>query len=323
MNLILETCTPPVWAASGHAQTILGHLIPSKKLRDPGERVEVPLGDGDRLIGFYLEGKSGTAVSLFHGLSGSSDADYIQRTAQVCLDQGHSVFMFNHRGCGDGVGLASHPYHSGRAEDLSSAIAVARARLPQHRHYAVGFSLSGNALLLLLSGKRGSTKPDAAISVNAPIDLESAAFHLKRGFNRVYDLRFVHKCKAEVAARRRANPTVRDYRISSMSTLHDFDNIYTAPEGGFVNREDYYRSCSTKKLLKDIRTPTVIITAKDDPFVDYRNFVEAEKSASVHLHVEDSGGHMGYFSAKETPLGSRRWLDYALHEALLALGRGN
>ena len=323
MKLELQPCLPPFWAASGHAQTILGHLIPSESLSKKGERIEVPLGDGDRLVGFYLEGRSGTAVSLFHGLSGSSDADYIQRTAQVCLNQGHSVFMFNHRGCGEGVGLASHPYHSGRAEDLSSAIVYAKGRLPQHRHFAVGFSLSGNALLLLLSGKRGSIKPDAAISVNAPIDLESAAYQLKSGFNRVYDLRFVYKCKAEVAARKKADPKIPDYRISSISTLHDFDNIYTAPEGGFANREDYYRSCSTKNLLKDIRTPTVIITAKDDPFVDYRNFIEAERSASVHIHVEDSGGHMGYISAKETPLGSRRWLDYALHEALLALERKN
>jgi hypothetical protein len=36
------------------------------------------------------------------------------------------------------------------------------------KHLVIGFSLSGNALLVLASGDRGSTLPDAVISVNAP-----------------------------------------------------------------------------------------------------------------------------------------------------------
>lgn len=152
MGLKLLPCVAPVWAATGHLQTVLGHLLPSPRLASMGERVEVRLPDGDRLVGFYLAGRSGTAVSLFHGLTGNTDADYFHRTAHLCLQQGHSVFMFNHRGCGEGAGLATRPYHSGRAEDLSAAVEFARAKLPSHRHLAIGFSLSGNALLLLLSG---------------------------------------------------------------------------------------------------------------------------------------------------------------------------
>jgi predicted alpha/beta-fold hydrolase len=273
------------------------------------------------MVGFYLKGKSDTAVSLFHGLSGNADADYFHRTAQVCLDQGHSVFMFNHRGCGEGTGLAKHPYHSGRAEDLSAALDFARAKMPGARHLAIGFSLSGNALLLLMSGKRGSTQPDGAIAVNAPIDLESAGLMLKRGFNRVYDIRFVNRCRAEIAARRRADPGMRRYKISPFATLHDFDNLYTAQASGFRDREDYYRTCSTQELLTQIDRPTVLLTAKDDPFVDYRNYAEAKLSPHVTLHIEEVGGHMGYLSAERTPLGTKRWQDYALGEALRVLGQ--
>src|ERR1700747_1966622 len=83
MKLSLEPCIAPLWASSGHAQTVWGHLLPSAKLRGKRTKIIVPLEDGDRLIGHFIEGKSDTAVSLFHGLSGNAEADYIQRTAQV------------------------------------------------------------------------------------------------------------------------------------------------------------------------------------------------------------------------------------------------
>jgi predicted alpha/beta-fold hydrolase len=272
--------------------------------------MEIPLPDGDRLIGFYLQGSSDLVVYLFHGLSGSTEGDYIRRTAQVAQSLGHSVLMMNHRGCGDGAGLAQGPYHSGRAEDISAVLDWGKEKFKKHKSLVVGFSLSGNALLLLLSGKRGSTQPDYAVSVNAPINLESAALQLKQGLNRIYDLRFVLEC-------RRAIP--RTYQVPVFSTLHDFDNLYTAPAGGFKNREDYYRTCSTKNLLSEIKTPTVILTAGDDPFVNAKDYEEAKLSPFVHLHIEPTGGHMGYLSRIKTPYGTHRWLDYALNEAMKAL----
>ena len=166
---ILEPCIPPSWARGGHAQTLLGHFLPDRLLTHKGERVELACSDGDRLVAFVTEGISDTVVYLFHGLAGSTDSGYIHRTARVALRQGHTVMMMNHRGCGEGVGLARYPHHSGRAEDLSSAIEFGRGRFKNRRHLAIGFSLSGNALLLLLTGNRGIVKPDLAISVNAPI----------------------------------------------------------------------------------------------------------------------------------------------------------
>ena len=147
----LEPCIPPAWANSGHAQTILGHLLPSPKLENKGRRISIDLPDGDRLIGFAHHGTSNTCVYIFHGLAGSVDSSYIHRTALIARAQGHSVIIANHRGCGEGAGLARQPYHSGRGEDLAAVIAYGRKLFPRHRHVAIGFSLSGNALLLLVS----------------------------------------------------------------------------------------------------------------------------------------------------------------------------
>jgi uncharacterized protein len=158
--------------------------------------------------------------------------------------------------------------------------------------------------------------PDAAIAVNAPIHLEDCALNLKKGLNRIYDLQFVTACRQEVRSRHQSEDEFKNAAFPRLGTLHDFDNWYTAPVSGFKNREDYYESCSTHLRLKNIRTPTVILTAADDPFVSVKPYRDAQISSYVQMHIEDVGGHMGYLTKMKTPLGTHRWLDYALHESL-------
>jgi predicted alpha/beta-fold hydrolase len=324
----LEPCVPPAWARGGHAQTILGHLLPSRAARALGElddgsrdeRVEFALPDGDRLVARHAPGRGNAVLYLFHGIASEISAAYMVRTAALGRALGWDVYRVNHRGCGEGQGLARRPYHSGRAEDLSEAIRAGRARHPGKRHIAVGFSLSANALLLLLTGRRGEVQPDAAIAVNGPIHLANAAQLLEQGMNRVYDLRFSIECRMDVAYRRRRGLLGdRRYRFPWLASLREFDAIYTCPESGFPSREEYYSTCSTHEHLAAVRVPTVLLTAQDDPFIDYRDYVGAARSEHVHLHVEPHGGHLGYLTARPTPLGSDRWLDYALWEYLKAL----
>jgi predicted alpha/beta-fold hydrolase len=310
----LEPLEPPIWAPTAHAQTILGHLLPSPRLRSKGKRAEIPVSGGDRLVAFAEEGESNTVVYIFHGLAGSTDSAYIHRTAILALKQGHTVVLVNHHGCGEGAGLAREPYHSGRAEDLAAAIAWGRARFPRRRHVAVGFSLSANALLLLLSGRRGEGPPDAAIAVNAPIHLQRCSELLGRGLNRIYDIKFYLQCRRDVMAAD-IDPAVKA-RLPRLTSLYRFDSLYTAPAGGFASREHYYESCSTYGLLGSIRTPTFVLTSKDDPFVPFASYADACPSSCVQLHAEENGGHMGYLSRRRTPLGSIRWQDYALDRIL-------
>jgi uncharacterized protein len=280
-------------------------------LGDRGEKTEIALDDGDRLIGRFLKGQTKTVVYLFHGLGGTTEATYMHRTARVVRSLGHSVFMTNHRGCGEGAGHAKHPYHSGRAEDLSSVIAYGRKKLLDHQHIAVGFSLSGNALLLLLSGRRGTIKPDCAMTFNAPINLERASKALMSGLNRIYDFKFVQECRRDINLMRPG-----EFKVPFYSTLYDFDEIYTGRAGGFKNRQDYYESCSTKDLLSEVKTPTIVITAKDDPFVHFQDYASARFAKSILFHAERVGGHMGYLTKVKTPLGTNRWLDYAVFEGI-------
>lgn len=309
----ISPCRPPLWASTGHLQTILGHLLPSPPLLEKGQEFNVTLEkESERIHTTYIKGETKVVVYLFHGLGGSADATYMQRTARVARSFNHHVFINNHRGCGEGVGLATEPYHSGRAEDLSQVIAFGRKLLPNHQHIAIGFSLSANALLLLSAKVRAQVLPDVAICVNGPIHLDDASIKLTQGLNRIYDKRFVLELKSYV----KINHPDAFYRIKEVKDLREFDEVYTAPIGGFKNRADYYETCSARSYLPQIEIPTVLITAEDDPFVSKVDYLNAKLSSSSLLHMEKHGGHMGYLS--RDGLGYERWLDKALRVYLAA-----
>ncbi|MCC6138828.1 MAG: thioesterase [Bdellovibrionaceae bacterium] len=313
----IPRCEPPVWADSGHLQTLLGYILPSEKLRSRGKSNIITLADGDRIHAEYIEGSSNSLVLLFHGLNGTIASNYMARTANLALTQGHSVALVNHRDCGIGLGLAKEPYHSGRGEDVSDVIGFYRSLFPNKRLIAMGFSLGANALLNLLCQRRGTNQPDFAVAVNGPTDLRASAELLKVGFNRIYDLRFVWSCRQEILNKAKSGRIEFNKSISYFSYLRDIDEIYTAPYGGFKNADDYYDQCSTFKHLQNIKTPTVIIMAKDDPFIPWEPYLNAQHNSNVVLHLEDRGGHLGYLATDTAKQQSqkrhyRRWLDDAL-----------
>ncbi|MBV2168973.1 MAG: alpha/beta fold hydrolase [Bdellovibrio sp.] len=318
-RLELISCDAPFWADSGHGQTLWAHFLKSPELQNLGQNFEVDLPDGDRLFCFYLQGTSPFVVSLFHGLSGDVHADYMQRTALLCQKLGHTVVLVNHRGAGQGAPFAKHPYHSGRAEDVSRVLEKLRQMFPNKKQISIGYSMSGNILLCLLGGYRGQFKPDGAITVNAPINLLNGSRLLKTGFNRLYDMRFVHRLRKTIAEKYQQGLIQEKYEIPLWSTIWDMDQIYTAPASGFKDREDYYNSCSAIHYLSNIDIPTYVLTAQDDPFVSVQDYITAPFSKWAQMHIESRGGHLGYLTRRVTPLGSHRWLDYYLSEALKAL----
>jgi len=305
----IPSCKAPIWAQSGHAQTILGHLLKSPKI-PKGEAFTVELEDGEMIRGSYHRGTRDVLVYLFHGLGGNSEAAYMQRTSLISLELGYHVVLMNHRGCGDGGRLAKNPYHSGRYKDLSATVEKGRSLFPTFKHLMVGFSLSGNALLCLAGVPDDIAKPDFAISVNAPVHLDKASLLLNKGLNRIYSLRFLRDLRSHI----NINDPENIHLIKNVKDLRTFDQHYTAPRGGFTSNLDYYEKSSAKQYLNSINIPTVMISAKDDPFVDYLDYEEAEKSDSAILHLEDIGGHMGYLSLGQGNY--YRWLDLALSKYL-------
>jgi uncharacterized protein len=319
---------PPFWARGGHAQTIGAHLWPCKAPRieagsDGFERVEIELEGGDSLVALARDGTSGVVVHVWHGLSGDANADYVRRAVQVARARGHGVWAVNHRGQGAGAGLARGTYHSGRSDDLAAVLRASRERAPTALHVLVGFSMSGNAGLLLAADAT-LAPPDALVAVNPPVDLAQCSDLIQRGPSRLYERRFVNRLRRELVRRERAGLLDVPVLVERGMSLRDLDDLHTAPAGGFEDADDYYARCSALPHLENVRVPTVVVTAADDPFVDARAFGRVKLPQAVTLHVEPVGGHVGYLARRG--LGATFWLDGALghylDELVAAAGRG-
>lgn len=303
LDLKLQACEPFSYLKNGHAQTIIAHLTSPKTYMIPKDQFQVPLEDKDYLQGHYFEGSNDYVICSFHGLSGDWTSDYMQYVAEMGLKNSCHVILWNHRGAGNAP-MSQKPYNSGSVEDVGEALNYTRSRFPGKKIILVGFSLSGNIVLALAGGYRKQIPADITISVNAPIDLLDSSLRLKNGVNRLYDLRFVKRLSGMVKDR---------VSVPAFSSLWDFDEIYTAPASGFKNREHYYSECSSLQYLGNISTPTIILTAEDDPFVSIHNYRKLPQNSYIHFHAEKHGGHMGYLSRNLKDY-QYRWLKYYLDQ---------
>lgn len=340
MNKVLPLipCEAPLWAPDRHSQTILGEMLWSPTLKVAGRRMEVPLGDGDRVVCRLYDQDSPTVVVLLHGLAGSSQSKYMQRVALEFLREKYSVVLMNHRNCGEGMGLAREPYHCGKSDDIGSVISAVRKELPGKRVVAIGFSMSANALLLLMSKvipslgvfteeefeasarKENLELPDQAICVNPPINLEKTAGWFDAWSNRAYSVYFMSYLQVLIRDMDRDGLMKAPPTMSWFSKFGEFDNYFTAPVGRFDSAEDYYHKCSSMAHMKKIDRSTLILSSYDDPFIDAQDFLNTEKSSQIHLHLERVGGHLGYIHNDYTPMGTNRWMDYALVESVKLMG---
>lgn len=302
----------------GHLQTIVGYYLPNPKTIRHTKLHRVPLPDGDTLV--VCENRPSRksvypAVIVFmHGLGGHAGSPYMLRMAELFRNRGWITFRMNHRGCGEGVGLARNLYHSGRSEDVSRVLMHVSEIYPDAPMIAVGFSLSGNALLKLLGEGRDPIPANlaGAIAVTPPIDLSKCAAALCETSNWVYDSRFVLLLKEAIRERQRHFADFPKIKFPLRLSLRDFDEICTAPLNGFASAEDYYTRCSAKQFLAGINLPTFLLASADDPFIPKEAFDGLPTNRNLTAHVAPSGGHMGFVAAEKTPLGSRRWMDYAI-----------
>lgn len=311
---------PSPFLREGHLQTMGGELLKkSRRPRQAPQRSLLTLDDGDQLSLITYIGSKGKVVLIGHGLTGSAEAPYLLRLSAILNeDYGYTVVCFNHRNCGDGFGKARNLYHSGRSRDIAQIIAHLRHRFPEQSVLAIGFSMSGNALLKLVGdheagGGREFSYPDFAIAVNAPINLARSSFLINKGLNKIYQAHFLTNLNQLIKKKHQLGLIgIKPKLFSWSESLYQFDDRVTAPLGGFGDAKEYYRRSSALEYLSAIQMPTVLLTAKDDPFVDYRDYLGADQNPFIRLHIENNGGHMGYINRKTLPTGDVRWMDYAV-----------
>ena len=80
-------------------------------------------------------------------------------------------------------------------------------------------------------------------------------------------------------------------------TLREFDDAVTAPLHGFRDAADYYERSSAKPWLPRVAVPTLLVNARDDPFLPESALpTERQVASAVKLEFPSRGGHVGFVS---------------------------
>jgi len=299
----LHQFKPALGLKNRHLQTMYASLF-RRLLIKKFEIETFKLSDGDFLECYWHKiknhQKTTPIVILFHGLAGSYKSPYIQGTMQELKTAGFSSVLMHFRGCSGKQNLQPRSYHSGDTQDANEFIQSLTQRHPQAKIFAVGFSLGANMLLKLLGKKAFTCKLSAAVSVSAPMLLNLCSSYMNKGFAKFYQKLLLKDLKNDLDKKYNtfAMQELLHYKqadIKKLKTFWEFDDVYTAPVHGFSSAQDYYTKSSSKQFLKFITIPTLIIHAKDDPFMPESILpTKDEISKNVSLEISEHGGHVGF-----------------------------
>src|SRR5208282_2253274 len=147
-------------------------------------------------------------------------------------------------------------------------------------------------------------------------DLAACADALAEPQNFIYERHFVTELKRHM--RHKAQLFPERYAIDGMRairTVREWDDVITAPYCGFASADDYYARSSALQLAGAIRRPTLILTAKDDPFVPFALFGDAALRANRNITfvATEYGGHCAFISrerGEERFWAERRIVEY-------------
>jgi uncharacterized protein len=258
----------------------------------PLERERWDAPDGD-FVDVDFAGPAGARrLVLFHGLEGSSDSHYARAIAAHAAHKGWRIAIPHWRGCSGEANRKPRAYHSG---DTAEVDWIVRRFAPAT---AIGISLGGNALLKWL-GEQGDHAPlQRAAAVSAPIDLPAAGRALDRGLNRLlYTRHFLSTLRPKSLAKLERFPGIYDAAaVRAARTFRAFDNLVTAPLHGFRDVDHYWSSSASGPWLERIRVPTLLLNARNDPFLPEQELLAAARKAApcVLLEFPRNGGHVGF-----------------------------
>ena len=294
MRTINTLFKPAWWLPGPHLQTLWTSLVRrSIKLNARLERLE--LSDGDFLDLSWVGENKGPIVCVLHGLNGSVESSYAQGMLQAISKRGWRAVLMHFRGCSGVPNRLPRSYHAGETGDLATLIQTLMHREPGIPIAAIGYSLGGNVLLKWL-GETGVHNPlQAAIAVSVPFDLAKTADRLKRGFSKIYQWKLLRELNRK--------------HHSKHTTFWAFDHYVTAPVHGFESAQHYYKLSSSRQYLGAIKTPTLILHARNDPFTTERSLPNMnEVSDQVVLEFTEKGGHVGFIAGRY-PWSPVYWLE--------------
>lgn len=303
---------PAWWLRNRHLQTLFPVFFScAKKLQLHRETFFLPDGDFIHLDWTINHNSKKPILLLLHGLEGSSTSHYIQRIMRKAVENNYIAVCLHFRGCSGETNNKLKSYHAGETKDLDAVMEAFAVRFSSSQSiFTVGFSLGGNVLLKWLAESALTSRVSKAVAVSVPFELAGSAHALHKGFSKFYEWWLIKCLKRSLIKRKNIFLENNfNYDEKKINSFWEFDQYITAKINGFEDVHDYYNKSSSKQYLKNISTQTLIVHAKDDPFLFEKYIPNSyEVSTTVKLEITQYGGHLGFVTGK-IPLVPEYWID--------------
>lgn len=293
---------PPKLLKNGHLQTLYPYFF--RKVRDVQySRKRLFTLDNDFIDIDISDVGSKKLLILSHGLEGSTNTQYIMGMTKHFNNIGIDAISWNMRSCSGEMNWTEKFYHALTLNDLDQVINHGLSLKNYDEIYLLGFSL-GAILTSNYLGERGKNidpRIKKAVVFSVPCDLRSSTIELSKPMNKMYSENFLATMRKKILLKHNtiglSNVDIK--HLGKIKTFEEFDNRFTAPLHGFKDASDYYEKGSCKPKLKNIAIPTLMVNAKNDPFLgkDCFPIAEAHKNPNLFLEMPKSGGHVGFINS--------------------------
>ncbi len=127
--------------------------------------------------------------------------------------------------------------------------------------------------------------------------MSAAATALDRGLNRlIYTREFLRTLRPKALQKLVRHPGLFEAEaLRGARTFRRFDDLFTAPVHGFADAAEYWSRAGSKPHLNAILVPTLLINARNDPFLPSGALPRPHQVApAVTLEFPAQGGHAGF-----------------------------
>ncbi|WP_109832806.1 YheT family hydrolase [Reichenbachiella versicolor] len=288
----------PSLLCNAHLETVIPSLTRKFNLLIRKSRVKVKTPDDDFLLVDEYNTSSRKAVIISHGLEGDSERPYVLGMVNRFIREEYNVYAWNFRGCGGELNKVARMYHSGATYDLETIVSYVCAK-NYETVSVIGFSLGGNLTLKYLGEYSYPENLKSAVAISVPLDLAGCSNQIDSPKNAFYARRFLISLTEKTTRKREQMPHILPHlKKIKFNSLFQFDDLVTAPLHGFDGADHYYASNSSISFIDKIKIPTLVINAKNDPFLSDSCLDPSyfKSSENVYFEMPKFGGHVGFYT---------------------------
>lgn len=284
----------PYYLYNRHFETIVPSVFNKVEGVHYGrERLE--LRDGDFLDLDWLTNGNNKAMIISHGMEGDTNRHYVKRFAKYFHDKEWDILAWNYRSCSEEMNRLPKFYAYGETDDLGIVIGHLLSKSYQ-QVVLVGFSMGGGLVTKYLGSQTIDNRITHGIVFSVSCDLKNSVEEVEKPKHLIYNKSFINKLKLKLRKKAKQFKEFKNLPFESIKTFSEFNTLYSLPFHKYTNLDEFYSESSSISHIPNIKVPTLMINALNDPILGDKCYPydEANTNPNFYLETPKYGGHMGF-----------------------------